>query len=232
VQTPEIANRSEFEIYAISDAAFDLGGDLYDYFLLNENELMFVVADVAGKGIPASLFMIFTHTLLRSIAKSGLAVNEIAENLNSKLITENISDLFVTMFLGILNLKTGIITYTNAAHNSPLLIRHDGVIDELNETHGIPLGIYPNRNYQSSEIQIHEGDQLLVYTDGLTDAKDENDMNFTVDVLKYNLMGAWFNTPEEVVRKIKAEVERFCGTVDPVDDTTLLMLKFKNGVSV
>ncbi|MFA9391371.1 MAG: PP2C family protein-serine/threonine phosphatase [Prolixibacteraceae bacterium] len=222
----EIKLQKAFEIYAISEAAFDLGGDFYDYFMLDENHFMFVIADIAGKGIPASLFMIFTHTLLRTMAKPDIKINEIANRLNNKLIEDNISDLFVTMLLGILNTKTGEINYCNAAHNLPVLIRANGIIEELHETHGIPLGIYAKRNYQSSTIQLSPNDQLLFYTDGLIDAKDENGMNFSIDVVKYNLMGAWFKQPKQVVKELQQEVEHFRGTVDPMDDMTLMMLKY------
>lgn len=222
----EIKQRKDFEIFAVSEAAFDLGGDFYDYFMLDDSRLMCVIADIAGKGIPASLFMIFTHTLLRSVAKPNLTVAEIANQLNNKLIEENISDLFVTMLLGILDVETGKLNYCNAAHNLPLLVKESGEIEELPDIHGIPLGIYGNRNYQSSEIQLMPNDQLLFYTDGLVDAKDENGMNFSVDVLKYNLMGAWFNNPEQVVTKIQDDIRSFRGNVDPTDDMTILMLKY------
>ena len=222
----EIARRSEFQIYADSEAVFDLGGDFYDYFMLDSSRLMFAIADIAGKGIPASLFTIFTHTLLRTVAKPELTVREIITKLNNKLIENNISDLFVTMILGIMDVNSGVVEFSNAAHNLPFIIRENGTIEEIGETHGIPLGIYANRNYNSSTVELMPNDQLLFYTDGLTDSKDENGMLFTIDVLKYNLMGAWFRTPEEVVKKIQNDIKSFRGTADPVDDTTLMVLKF------
>lgn len=222
----EIKQKSEFEIYATSEAAFDLGGDLYDYFMLDDTHLMFAIADIAGKGIPASLFTIFTHTLLRTVAKPELTVSEITTQLNDKLIENNISDLFVTMILGVLDITNGELTFCNAAHNSPLLIKENGTFEEIKDVHGIPLGIYANREYKSSTIQLNENDQLLLYTDGLIDAKDENGMQFSMDVLKYNLMGAWFANPSEVVEKINSGVTSFRGTADPVDDITVMALKF------
>ena len=228
---PELTRRDDFDIFAVSEAAYDIGGDLYDYFLLDESHLLFVVGDISGKGIPAALFMIYTQTLLRSIAKPGMKVTDIVGQLNNKLIEENISDLFVTLFIGILDTATGKLAYCNAAHNLPLFIRNEGIVEEFGETHGIPLGIYPDRNYSSSEVQLDNGDQFLVYTDGVIDTIDENGMNYSVDVLKYNLMGSWFLVPKEVVAKIKQSVVDFRGNIDPVDDLTILAFKFNHKVN-
>lgn len=226
--SPTDLNHKGFELYAVSESALDIGGDLYDYFLVDEDHLFIAVADVAGKGIPASLYMIFTLTLLRSISKPGLSVTNIIETLNNKLIEENISDMFVTIFMGILNTKTGEFSYCNAAHSFPCLITSKGDVLELSESHGIPIGIYPDRNYQSSTINLNVGDQVFIYTDGLTDTIDENGLKFTVDVLKYNLMGTWFFRANEVVDKIKNSIENFRGKSRPVDDLTILNLKFTN----
>jgi phosphoserine phosphatase RsbU/P len=223
---PTFTNNKEFELYAYSESTFDIGGDMYDYFLVDEDHLFIAVADVAGKGIPASLYMIFTLTLLRSISKPGLSVTDIIETLNNKLIEENISEMFVTMFMGILNSKTGEFTYCNAAHCFPCLITVKGDVFELSESHGIPIGIYPDRKYQSSTIILENGDQVFIYTDGLTDTIDENSLKYSVDVLKYNLMGTWFNSATEVVEKIITSIEQFRGNTHSIDDLTVLNLKF------
>jgi phosphoserine phosphatase RsbU/P len=221
------SNHKEFELYAYSESARDIGGDLYDYFLVDEEHLFIAVADVAGKGIPASLYMIFTLTILRSISKPGLSITDIIETLNNKLIEENISDMFVTIFMGILNTKTGEFKYCNAAHNFPCLITGKGAVIELSESHGIPIGIYPDRNYQSSTVNLKDGDQVFIFTDGLTDTTDENGLKFSVDVLKYNLMGTWFFSAKDVVEKIKNSIENFRGKSHMVDDLTIFNLKFK-----
>lgn len=225
--TSDLKDRKEFELYAFTESLFDIGGDFYDYFLIDEENLLVAVADVSGKGIPASLFMIYTHTLLRSISESGLRPSEIIVRLNNKLIEENISDMFVTIFLGVLKIKTGDFQYCNAAHNHPLIIHSEGRIDELPETHGIPVGIYPNRKYTDSTITLSEGDQIFIYTDGLIDTTDENDLKYTVDVLKYNLMGTWFFNTKDVIEKIKESVTNFRGNIRPGDDLTILNLKYK-----
>lgn len=213
------------QIATLYDAAFDIGGDLYDYFMLDDNHLLLAVGDISGKGIPASLFMIYTQTLLRSIAKSGLSVAEITEELNNRLSEGNTSELFVTMLIGILNVNTGELSFCNAAHNQPLIIRQEGTIEELNETHGIPLGIYPNKSYSLSSIKLNYHDYFLIYTDGVVDTKDENGMNFSIEVLKYNLMGSWFLSPNEIVEKINQSILSFRGNIPPVDDMTMLVLQ-------
>jgi phosphoserine phosphatase RsbU/P len=222
-----VNNHPNIEIFAVSESAFDIGGDLYDYFMIDDEHLLFVVGDVAGKGIPASLFMIFTHTLLRSVAKQGMSTNEIVATLNDKLIEENISDLFVTLFLGIVNINSGSFSFCNAAHCAPFLIHGKGELEELAETHGIPIGIYAKREYKQSTINLLPNDMMFVYTDGVVDAKDENGMNFSNEVLRFNLMGTWFKSCEDTVNKIKESVDSFRGNVNPEDDITLLALKFK-----
>lgn len=221
-----LRDRKEFELYAFTESLYEIGGDFYDYFLVDDQNLLVAVADVSGKGIPASLIMIYTHTLLRSISETGLRASEIISALNNKLIEENISDMFVTVFLGILNINTGDFQYCNAAHNYPLIIHNEGRIEELTDTHGIPVGIYPNRKYTDSTIKMDPGDQLFVYTDGLTDTTDENGLKYTVDVLKYNLMGTWFFNTKEVLEKINSSVINFRGNIKPGDDLTMLNLKF------
>lgn len=224
--TPHLSEQKKFEIYAYSESAFEVGGDLYDCFLIDDDHLLVAVADVAGKGIAASLYMIYTHTLLRSFVKPTSGVTDIVQQLNNQLIEENISDMFVTLFLGILNLSNGIFEYCNAAHNLPCIIRATGNVFELPETHGIPIGIYPNRIYLSSTITLNSGDQLFMYTDGLTDTIDENGIKYSLDVLKYNLMGTWFNNATEVTERIKTSIEYFRGTNNPTDDMTILTLKY------
>jgi serine phosphatase RsbU (regulator of sigma subunit) len=224
--TLRLSDHMKFDIYAYSESAYDVGGDLYDCFLIDDDHLFVAVADVAGKGIAASLYMIYTHTLLRSLVKPGVDLTEVIQHLNNILIEENISDMFVTIFVGILTLSSGSFEYCNAAHKLPCMISVTGSVDELPETHGIPIGIYPNRVYNSTSIILNDGDQLLIYTDGLTDSVDENGVKYSLDVLKYNLMGAWFSNAKEVTDRIKNSVEEFRGINKPVDDITILTLKY------
>lgn len=225
-ENSEISKNYNFKLYAYSEAAFDIGGDFYDYFMIDDDHLLITIADVAGKGIPASLFMIYAQTLLRSIAKDKKNVSEITEALNYQLIEEKVSDLFITIFIGILEIKTGKLSFCNAAHNYPLHIKEQGEIEEITDTHGIPIGIYLNRKYTNSIITLAPNDQLFLYTDGLIDSTDENKMKYTVDVLKYNMMGSWFLNPKDVIEKIKNSVVNFRGNNNPEDDMTLFSIKY------
>lgn len=220
-------NESRFEIYSISESAYDIGGDLHDYFMIDNDRLLFTVGDVSGKGIPAALFMVFAHTLLRSVGQGKLPVNEIVNTMNNRLIEDNISDLFVTLFVGILDLNTGELNYCNAAHCFPVLVSSQGVIEELSQSHGIPVGLYANRNYSLSTTQLNSNDLLILYSDGLIEAKDENGMIYSEEVLKYNLVGTWFDSSESAVMKVLDSLNSFRGNKSPEDDLTIMALKFK-----
>ncbi|MDA3817076.1 MAG: PP2C family protein-serine/threonine phosphatase [Prolixibacteraceae bacterium] len=217
---------SGIKIVAKSETLFEVGGDFYDYYMLDDEHVLFTIGDVAGKGIPASLFMIFSQTTMRSIARPGMNAGEIVTKLNERILEENVSDLFFTLFLGIINIKTGALQYCNAAHNYPFLINSSGSLEELDDTHGIPIGIYAEKVYGYSEILMRKDDQLLVYTDGLVDTIDENEMAYSVDVLKYNLLGTWFLEPGEIIKKIFDGIENFRGNVKAVDDMTVVALKY------
>jgi sigma-B regulation protein RsbU (phosphoserine phosphatase) len=221
---------SGVEIEAKSEALLEVGGDFYDYYMLDEKHLLFTIGDVAGKGIPASLFMIFAQTNMRSIAKAEMNAGEIVTKLNERIIEENVSDLFFTLFLGIINVQTGVLQYCNAAHNLPVLIKSSGSLDELSKIHGIPVGIYGNKLYEYSEINLNDGDQIVVYTDGLIDTIDENEMDYSVDVLKYNLLGSWFLSPAEIIDKVFTSVTDFRGNAKAVDDMTILALKYSQSM--
>jgi serine phosphatase RsbU (regulator of sigma subunit) len=215
-----------FELYAHSESAYDIGGDFYDCFMIDNKHLLIAVADVSGKGIAAALYMTFAHSVLHSISDSELPINQLVEKLNDKLIAENVSEMFITIFIGIMNIETGNFDYCNAAHCYPILIKGEGGITELSASHGIPLGIFPNRTYESSSIVLSEGDQIVVFTDGLTDTTDENGLKYTTDVLRYNLLGAWFSSAKDIVVHIAKSINLFSGNTKPVDDLTILTLKY------
>lgn len=224
---PEFKTAPNVDISIYSKALYEVGGDLYDYFLIDKDRILFSIGDVSGKGISSALYMTFVHTMLRAIANPGLKCNEILEILNNKLLNDNISDLFITMFIGVLNFKTGFLEYSNAAHTHPYLIKKSGNIKPLDQNHGIPIGIYKNKNYNISTIQLNNEDNLFLYTDGLSDAVDENGMKYNNSVLKYNLMGSWFLSAKETVEKVNNSVKEFKGNVGQEDDMTLMSVKYQ-----
>lgn len=223
---PEVSDKTHHvTINAQTDTFFDIGGDLYDYFMIDDKHLLFLIGDVSGKGIPAALFMIYVQTLLRSLVSKETNPGTILTRLNEKILEENVSDLFVTIFIGVLNCKTHELLYSNAAHNLPLFIESDGNISPLETTHGIPVGLYKDKIYSFSKIKLKPNSLIVLFTDGLVDTLDENGQNYSVDILKYNLMGSWFLTSHEVVEKIQKSIESFRGNSPKVDDMTIMALK-------
>ena len=152
-------------MFAALNPAESIGGDLYDYFFIDSNHLLFTMGDVSGKGIPAALFMAVAHTMIKSKA-TILSAKHIVEQVNNELSYQNYNQHFLTLFLGILDLETGVLSYCNAAHNYPFLVKKSKDVHLLEKTHGLPLGVYSNKSYSGDSIVLREGDMLVLYTDG------------------------------------------------------------------
>jgi len=171
---PPFPERKDVDLYAILEPARQVGGDLYDFFFLDDETLCFAIGDVSDKGVPASLLMAITLTLLRSKANKTMEVNEIVKSINNSISKENENMMFVTFFLGLLNLKTGELSYCNAGHNYPYLISQNQKVEELEQTHGPPLGIKENHQYKYETIKLKKSDSLVLFTDGVTEATSKN----------------------------------------------------------
>lgn len=169
---PPFPQRSDVDIHAALIPAREVGGDLYDYFFIDEDILAFTIGDVSGKGIPSSLFMAITRTLFRSKALKGMKAHEIVRDININLCSENDNAMFVTFFLGLLDLKTGRLDFCNAGHNYPYIKRKNGNDELLDATHGTPLGLFENMEYGAGSAALLKGDCLIMYTDGVTEAMD------------------------------------------------------------
>ncbi len=180
---PPFPNLPEIDLYASLLSAKEVGGDLYDFFLLDENRICFAIGDVSGKGIPASLFMAVTRTLLRSTADKTKSTAEIVTSINTTLSLNNDSNMFVTFFLGILDIENGELSYCNAGHNPPILIRNNQEVSYFNITKAIPIGLFDTYVYTGERIQIGPNDQLFLYTDGLTEAEDVDNKLFGDELL-------------------------------------------------
>ena len=168
---PPFPDRSEFDIFAALVPAKEVGGDLYDFFFIDDDHLCFAVGDVSGKGVPASLFMAVTKTLFRATAGNGGTPGEILARLNTEICRDNESCMFVTFFCGILNIRTGQVDYSNGGHNLPYYLRRDGV-SPLENFGGISLGLVEQSPYASGRMVLRPGEALLLYTDGVTEAMD------------------------------------------------------------
>lgn len=225
---PPFPDRPEFDIYALLEPAKEVGGDLYDFFFIDDEHLCFVIGDVSGKGVPASLFMAVTKTLIKAKTGKGMTSGEILTSVNNELCRDNDSGMFVTVFLGILNIRTGEVMYSNGGHNPPYLFRGTGVVETLKKTGGMALGVMENIPYERNKIALKAGDGLLLYTDGVTEAMDTGGNLFAEQRLEEVLLRNSSALPEEMSRCVLAEIERFATGAEQSDDITIMALKYRS----
>lgn len=225
---PPFPDRMDVDVHALLDPARQVGGDFYDFFFLEDDVLCFAVGDVSDKGVPASLMMAITITLLRAKARTYDNPADIVFNMNQNLSEENENMMFVTMFLGILNLKTRELKFCNAGHNYPYVLKNDGNLITIEETHGTPLGIYYDQKYQSGVSILDKGDNLIVFTDGVSEAMNPKGEPYGDDRLENIIEVKCKNkSPEESVGLILDDVEVFTGNAEQSDDITLLSVLVK-----
>lgn len=227
---PPFPDRREFDIYATLIPAREVGGDFYDFFFLDEHRLCFAVGDVSGKGVPASLFMALTKTMFRATGgRQNASAQTIVTRLNSEICRDNETCMFVTFFCAILNVATGELEYSNAGHNLPYVLA-EGSVSALSPTGGMALGVTETAQFKSNRILLKPGDRLVLYTDGVTEATDRNDDQFSELRLEKSLLAMNCNTSQKVVVELVAQVHRFAGGAPQSDDITLLVLGY-NGSS-
>ncbi|MBC8005759.1 MAG: SpoIIE family protein phosphatase, partial [Verrucomicrobia bacterium] len=222
---PAFADYLEIDLYAILKPAESIGGDLYDYYFIDEEHLLIAIGDVSGKGIPASLFMAIASTLIKSNS-NNLSSREIIEKVNNELSDRNPNQYFVTLFIGILNVNTGIMDYCNAAHNYPFILHVDGTMRTLSKSHGIPLGIYKNKTYKSNTIELQQGDLILLYTDGIINSRNPQGTHFGTEKLKEEIQGMNNLDAKEVVTKLLKSIQNYEGGSAQSDDISLLALRY------
>ena len=222
---PAFPEHQEIDLYALLKPAESVGGDLYDYFFIDKNHLLVVIGDVSGKGIPASLFMAIASTLIKSNAKI-LSSKKIVSLVNKELSERNSNQYFVTLFLGILDVRSGLFDYCNAAHNYPYILHADGTYQTLSRSHGLPLGIYKDKTYKSSSIEFQENDTLILYTDGVINSRDSSNKHYGTDKLEKNIQNLNDLTSEELVKKLLKSILIFEGEDQQADDITILALKY------
>ncbi len=222
---PAFPDRDEVDIFSIFKPAFFIGGDLYDYFYIDENHLLITIGDVSGKGIPAALFMGVAQTLLRSLA-SNIKAKNIVRKLNNGLCEKNNNQFFLTMFVGILDVKTGVLNYCNAAHTTSYILKNDGKLVELRESHGLPLGLYADKKYKESSITLLENDTLILYSDGITEAANKTGDHYGVYRFKSQLKKLKGNSPKQIIGKIETDLEKFKDGTDQNDDLSFVVAKY------
>lgn len=226
---PPFPDRPEFDIYATIEPAKEVGGDFYDFFFIDDDHLYFVIGDVSGKGVPASLFMAVTKTLIKAKTERDMLPDEILTRVNKELCTENDSNMFVTIFLGILNTQTGEIYYSNGGHNPPYLLYNHGDVELLENTGGVALGVIEDVKYQTKKITLRTGDGIFLYTDGVTEAMDGDGNLFSDHRLKEFLQRVNSFSPEGIIRGTVDEVKSFSSGVPQADDITILALRYLLG---
>ena len=222
---PPFPDRTEFDIFAALVPAKEVGGDLYDFFFIDDDHLCFAVGDVSGKGVPASLFMAVTKTLFRATAGNGGTPGEILARLNAEIGRDNESCMFVTFFCGILNIRTGQVHYSNGGHNLPYYLRRDGV-SPLENFGGISLGLVEQSPYASGRMLLRPGEALLLYTDGVTEAMNLSRTLYSDERLEQFLEKSQSSAPRQIIGDLIADVRHFAGEAPQSDDITLLALQY------
>lgn len=223
---PAFPDRKELELYAVLEPALEVGGDLYDFFLLDDHRLCFVIGDVSGNGVPAALFMAMTKIMVKTRAASDPSPASIVTHVNDALSAENDSCMFVTLYLGILNLRDGTLLTTNAGHNPPLLKRRNGQFEWLTAQDGPLVGPMPGIAFKESLIQLGPGDEIFLYTDGVTEADNVRRELFGKDRLKTVLDQSRAVSVIDRIGEVMNAVRGFAGSAPQADDITILGIRY------
>jgi sigma-B regulation protein RsbU (phosphoserine phosphatase) len=210
------------------DAAKEVGGDFYDFYLLDNDRFAFLVADVSGKGIPAALFMMRAKMTIKALAESGADVHVVLSKANEKLCEENEAGMFVTTWLGIVDMKTGVLSYANAGHNPPLVRHRQGRFEYLKTRPNFILAGIESASYHKNEIQLLPGDEIFLYTDGVTEATNNSQELFGECRLKETINMNPEETVESRCKNVKHSIDRFVGEAEQFDDITMLSVHFNS----
>ena len=224
---PAYPERKEFDIFASMNPAKEVGGDFYDFFLVDDDHLVMVVADVSGKGVPAAMFMMISKTLIKSAANLGLSPKEILERVNNQLCENNDAEMFVTVWLGKLCLSTGEMVCANAGHEYPAICRKDQPFELYKDRHGFVLAGMPNMRYREYELKLSPGDVLYMYTDGVTEATDIHHELYSTDRMIDALNTCRDQAPKDITRLLRQDIDRFVGKAEQFDDITMLCIRYK-----
>jgi serine phosphatase RsbU (regulator of sigma subunit) len=220
-------NRDEFKLFASMTPAKEVGGDFYDFFLIDGNKLALVIADVSGKGIPAALFMMRSRSVIRGLAETGNSPAEILKKANSRLCDGNDAEMFVTAWVGIVDFTTGIMTCANAGHEYPAIRRGgENNYELLKDKHGFVLGGMDGVSYSEYEVEMTEGTRIFVYTDGVAEATNQFDEQFGTD----RMLSVLSEHPDfdvtDTLKNLKIEIFDFCKNTEQFDDITMICFEF------
>ncbi len=222
---PAFPERKDFDIYASMTPAKEVGGDFYDFFLLDDDYLAMVMADVSGKGVPAALFMVISKTLIKDQAQMCRDPQTILEEVNNKLIESNAEGMFVTVWLGIMEISTGKICAANAGHEYPAIRNSEGRFELFKDQHGMMVGAMSGIKYKQYEFTLGKGECLFLYTDGVPEATNASNELFGTDRMIDALNIDPMADPDKLLPIVKKTVDEFVGSAPQFDDLTMLAVR-------
>lgn len=224
---PAFPERPEFDVFASMTPAKEVGGDFYDFFLVDDDHLGLVMADVSGKGVPAALFMMIAKILVQNYAMTGRTPAQVLESVNTQICQNNHEEMFVTVWFGILDLKTGLLTAANAGHEYPVLQRPGGDFEIVRDKHGFVIGGMSGMRYKEYELQLEPGSGLFLYTDGVPEATNAEEELFGMERTLAALNSSPDGTPKTVLETVSSAVQAFVGDAPQFDDLTMLCLQYR-----
>jgi sigma-B regulation protein RsbU (phosphoserine phosphatase) len=223
---PAFPGRSELDVHALLRPAREVGGDLYDFYFLDDDWLCFLVGDVSGKGVPAALFMAVTKTLLKASSSRRVAVSKMIAHVNDELCEQSDSGMFVSLLYAHLNTRTGAVEFCNAGHPSPYLLGADHRTRPLDGARDVALGAMSALDYHITQVQLAPGDTLFFYTDGVTEALDRSDHFYSSARLECVLHDVDHLAVEKITRAVVRDVRTFCGEREQSDDISVMALRW------
>lgn len=224
---PAFPDRNEFDVYATMNPAKEVGGDFYDFFMVDQTHLAVVMADVSGKGVPAALFMVIGKTLIKDHTQPGQSLGDVFTDVNNLLCDSNSEGMFITAFEGVLDLVTGELRYVNAGHEIPYICRKNDNFEPYKVKAGFVLAGMEQMQYKEGSVQLEVGDRLFLYTDGVPEATNANNELYGSERLCHCLNRNKDTTPEVLLQRVKRDVDLFVGEVPQFDDITMLCLEYK-----
>ena len=229
---PAFPDRREIDIYATMEPAKEVGGDFYDFFMVDDTHLAVVMADVSGKGVPAALFMVIGKTLIKDHTTPGRDLGKVFTEVNDLLCESNSEELFITAFEGVLDLETGEFVYVNAGHEMPFISKAGGDFEPYKIRAGFVLAGMEGMKYRAGSMMLEPGDKIFQYTDGVTEAKNINNELYGMDRLGEILNKVKLGTPHEILPAIKKDIDEFVGEAPQFDDITMLCLEYKTKMEI
>jgi phosphoserine phosphatase RsbU/P len=227
---PAFPDRTDIDIHALLDPAKEVGGDLYNFSMIDENRLFFVIGDVSGKGVPAALFMAMTSTLFKAASMSSKDAGALMARVNAELSRDNAANLFVTAFAGIIDLRDGSVEYSDAGHEAPFLVHADGRVERLPKPEGMALGVFDDIEFGHMAIQMQPGDSLVLFTDGVSEATTADERLFTVERIAETLeelAKGRSPTASMITTSLSDRVTAFVGTAPQFDDIAILVVRYR-----